>query len=194
MAEITSLAVYCGARLGAEQGHRALGEAFGARLAERGMRLVYGGGRIGMMGVIADAVLAAGGEVVGVIPEHLNDVEIAHGGASELIVVDSMHARKHRMFTLSDAFVAFPGGIGTLDETIEILTWRQLGLHDKPLYLMNHLGYWGPLEDLMAHVIDSGFADTSIRRLYETVTDLDDLFRRLAAGAHPTVPSRPEQL
>lgn len=171
-----------------------MGEAFGAGLAERGMRLVYGGGRIGMMGVIADAVLAAGGEVIGVIPEHLNDVEIAHGGASELIVVSSMHARKHRMFTLADAFVAFPGGIGTLDETIEILTWRQLGLHDKPLYLMNHLGYWGPLHDLMEHVIDSGFADASIRRLWEKVTDLDGLFERLAAGTHPAVPSRPEQL
>ncbi len=194
MAEITSLAVYCGSRLGEEQAHRALGEAFGVGLAERGIRLVFGGGRVGMMGVIADATLAAGGEVVGVIPEHLNEREIAHGGATELVVVDSMHARKHRMFTLSDAFVAFPGGIGTLDETIEILTWRQLGPHDKPLYLMNHRDHWRPLLELLEHVIRSGFADRAIRRLYEVTDDLETLFTRLAEGSHPSVPARPEQL
>ncbi len=171
-----------------------LGEAFGAGLAARGIRLVYGGGRIGMMGVIADATLAGGGEVVGVIPEHLNDREIAHEGATELIVVESMHARKHRMFTLSDAFVALPGGLGTLDETIEILTWRQLGLHDKPLFLLNHEDYWRPFIGLLEHVIRMGFADGAIRRLITVADDMDTLFQGFAAGAHPSVPSRPDRI
>ena len=121
------------------------------------------------MGVLADAVLGAGGRVTGVIPQHLQDAEVAHGGLDELVVVDSMHARKQKMFELADAFVALPGGIGTLDETVEILTWRQLRLHDKPLMLLNDGDYWRPLLGLLDAIVTEGFASQSIHDLYHAV-------------------------
>jgi uncharacterized protein (TIGR00730 family) len=135
MASITSVCVYCGSRVGHER-HKAAAARLGRQLAVAGIRLVYGGGRIGLMGVVADAALQAGGAVTGIIPAHLHDHEIGHHG-TELHVVDNMHARKHLMFQLSDAFVTLPGGIGSLDETFEIVTWKQLHLHDKPILLVN---------------------------------------------------------
>ncbi len=129
MPTIRSVAVFCGASPGADPQFRAAARALGEGLARATIRLVYGGGRVGLMGTVADAALAAGGRVVGVIPEFLTRLEVAHEGVDEMIVTDSMHSRKQRMFELSDAFVCFAGGLGTLDETFEILTWKQLGLH-----------------------------------------------------------------
>ena len=133
MTGIKSICFYGGASSGLKPVYLETARKAGRMAAERGMTVVFGGGRIGMMGAVADAAMAAGGEVIGIIPQHLQDVEVGHQGVTRLEVVDSMHVRKMRMFELSDAFCSLPGGLGTLDETFEIMTWRQLGLHDKPI-------------------------------------------------------------
>lgn len=186
MPHIRSVAVFCGSRPGRDPACRAAAEALGTGLAEAGMRLVYGGGRIGLMGIVADAVLAAGGDVVGVIPEFLTRREVAHEQVHELIVTDSMHSRKQRMFELADAFVTLPGGLGTLDETIEIITWRQLRLHDKPILLCD-VPYadggsaMGKLLEIIEACIDAGFAETTSRKLFEVVDGVEATLARLAA-------------
>ena len=144
-------------------------------MAENGIQLVFGGGRIGMMGIIADAVMDSGGEVIGVIPEHLHDIEVGHEGLTELHIVDSMHTRKNKMFELSDAFVVMPGGLGTMDETFEIITWRQLGLHDKPVILVNNNQYWEPFRALVKHIIDSGYARENCMDLFTIVDSIDEV-------------------
>jgi uncharacterized protein (TIGR00730 family) len=151
----------------------------GRGIAEAGLRLVFGGGRIGLMGVLADAALAASGAVVGVMPEFLMQREVAHSGVSELIVTDSMHARKQRMFELSDAFVSLPGGLGTLDEAIEIITLRQLGLHDKPVLLCDVAGSARPLLAAIDAAIASDFAAPSSRQLVEVMPDVPTTLQRL---------------
>ena len=138
-----------------------------------------------MMGVVADAVLDGGGTAIGIIPEHLSSVEIAHGGLTEIHIVDSMHARKQKMFELADAFAVLPGGLGTLDETMEILTWRQLSLHDKPVVILNHSGYWQPLETLIHHTIDAGFVPPEAAAFYAIVATVDELFAAIAAASTP---------
>jgi len=185
MAKLTSICVYCGANEGGNPEHRVAAERFGEMMAAQGIRLVFGGGRVGLMGVIADAVMAAGGEVVGIIPEHLHDIEVGHKGLTELHIVDSMHTRKQLMFDLSDAFVVLPGGLGTLDETFEIITWRQLGLHDKPVILVDNDGYWQPFKALVQHVIDNGFARASSAELFTIVETTNDII--------PTIKAAPEQ-
>ena len=182
MATVTSICVYCGSRFGAAPAFRSLAERLGDALGRRGVRLVYGGGHIGIMGVVADAVLAAGGQVIGVIPRFLHEREVAHEGVSELIVVDDMHSRKRKMFELADAFVALPGGLGTLDEIIEIATWKQLGQHSRPVVLLNQDGYWQPLLALIEHIIARGFADASAMELLSVARDLDHLFDLLASA------------
>ena len=164
------------------------------RMAESGIRLIFGGGRIGLMGVLADAVLDGGGTVIGIIPKHLASVEIAHGGLTELHVVDSMHTRKQKMFDLADAFVVLPGGLGTLDETMEILTWRQLSLHDKPVVVLNHNGYWLPLETLIRHTIDAGFVPPEAAAFYSVVATVDELFAAIATAPTPTLSAVTEPL
>jgi uncharacterized protein (TIGR00730 family) len=164
--------------------HAELARRLGAACARRGIELVFGGGAVGLMGVLADAALAAGGRVVGVIPDFLEQPEIAHPGVSEMIVVDGMHARKLRMFERADAFAALPGGIGTLDETVEIVTWKLLGLHDKPVVLVDD-GYWRPFLALIEHMVGAGFADARTRAAYTVVDTLDGLFAALAAGPAP---------
>src|ERR1039458_1301069 len=153
-----TVAVFCGSSLGDDAAYRQAAEALGTGLARAGIRLVYGGGRIGLMGALADAVLAGGGEVFGVIPDFLRTAELAHDALTRLEITDSMHARKRRMFELADAFISFPGGIGTLEETIEILTWRQLGLHARPILICDiagsAAGLVGAIEGTSAH----GFA------------------------------------
>jgi uncharacterized protein (TIGR00730 family) len=166
MPAIRSVAVFCGASAGHAAVFRTAAEQLGHGLALAGMRLVYGGGRIGLMGAVADATLAAGGSVVGVMPVFLRDREIAHDGVADLIVTESMHTRKQRMFELSDAFVSFAGGLGTLDETFEILTWRQLGLHDKPIVICDVAGSARPLLATIEATIEAGFARPDIRDLY----------------------------
>ena len=170
-----SICVYCGAAKGDDPAHRAAAERLGKLMAESGIRLVFGGGRIGMMGIIADAVMSNGGEVIGVIPEHLHDIEVGHDGLTELHVVDSMHTRKNKMFELSDAFVVMPGGLGTMDETFEIITWRQLGLHDKPVILVNNNKYWEPFRALVQHIIDNGYARENCIDLFTIVDGIDDV-------------------
>ncbi|MDH5829929.1 TIGR00730 family Rossman fold protein [Luteimonas sp. M1R5S18] len=152
-----SICVYCGSNAGARPVYAERARALGERLARDGMSLVYGGGNVGLMGVVADAVLAGGGEVVGVIPEQLVNWEVAHRGVSRLEVVGSMHERKMRMFDLADGFVALPGGFGTLDEMFEMLTWRQLGIGDKPCAFLDVDGFFEPLIAMIDRMVDQRF-------------------------------------
>ncbi|MFP6748349.1 MAG: TIGR00730 family Rossman fold protein [Alphaproteobacteria bacterium] len=194
MADISSICVYCGSRFGHPQGYRETAVQLGQEIARRGLRLVYGGGHVGLMGALADAVLEAGGAVTGVIPRHLQDWEVGHEGLTELHVVDTMHGRKQLMFELSDGFVALPGGIGTLDETLEIMTWRQLRLHDKPLVILDQGGFWQPLQALLEAVVASGFADPGIADYYTLVRSVDEVFAALAAAPPPSGPGHPNRL
>jgi len=179
MPDIRSVAVFCGSRNGVSPAYHAAAVALGEGLARAGMRLIYGGGRIGLMGAMADAAIGAGGTVVGVIPDFLQRWEVAHSGCTELIVTDSMHTRKRRMFEMSDAFVSFPGGLGTFDETFEILTWRQLRLHDKPILICDIEGSAAALLGLIEGSIADGFAPGDARDLYETVVGVPALLGRL---------------
>ena len=158
------ICVYCGSRDGDDPAFAAAAEAMGAGLAARGMGLVYGAGDVGLMGRVATATLAGGAPVVGVIPHHLMALEVGKGDLTEMIAVETMHERKMIMFERADAFVALPGGPGTLDELIELLTWRQLGLHEKPAHLLNLGGYWDPLLALLRNTVDRGFASESFLR------------------------------
>jgi uncharacterized protein (TIGR00730 family) len=183
MPEISTVAVFCGAQAGFDPVHRAAAEALGQGLAGAGIRLVYGGGRVGLMGAVADAVLRAGGSVIGVIPDFLTRQEVAHDGVDDMIITDSMHSRKRRMFELADAFISLPGGLGTLDETIEIITWRQLGLHDKPILLLDVDGSARPLLAAIEAAITRGFACPDVRRLYEVAEAVEPLLARLRSRA-----------
>ena len=192
MIKLNSLCVFCGARTGTDPMHRAAAQRLGTLLGERRIKLIFGAGSIGLMGVVADAALAAGGDAVGVIPHHLNRVELAHDRLTEVHVVNSMHERKHRMFELADAFAIFPGGLGTLDETIEIITWRQLRLHHMPVILIDHNGYWRPFIDLVGHVVDHGFADPSASDLFSVVNGVDDVIPAIEALLPVVKPAKPE--
>ena len=176
MAEVTSLCVYCGSSSGKHPEYAQQARAFGAERARRGISLVYGGGNVGLMGVVADAVLAGGGKVIGVIPRQLVDREVAHAGLTELQVVDTMHQRKTRMFELSDAFVALPGGFGTLDEMFEMLTWSQLGLHSYPCAFLDVRGYYAPLRGMMDHMVGEGFVRAVQRENVWFGGDMSQLF------------------
>ena len=188
MSRIRSVCVYCGSAGAVDQRYRAAAAELGRSLAAARIALVFGGGRIGLMGVAADAVLAAGGRVVGIIPAALRDAELAHPGVSELIVVDTMHERKRIMAERADAFAILPGGIGTLDEAFEILTWRQLRLHDKPIFLVDVADYWQPLRALLDHIVAHNFATNLVPRLVEIVPDVPALMAALrrAAPGHET--------
>ncbi|SDG75179.1 TIGR00730 family Rossman fold protein [Roseospirillum parvum] len=153
-----ALGVFCGSAVGADPAHAELARALGRAAAEAGVPIVYGGGKVGLMGVLAEAALAAGGVVAGVIPRALMELEVAAGNLSHLEVVETMHDRKRRLYEMSDVFCVLPGGFGTLDETVEILTWRHLGWHDKPIRLLDPDGHWRKLEELFAHLVGSGFA------------------------------------
>ncbi|HTW71169.1 MAG TPA: TIGR00730 family Rossman fold protein [Acetobacteraceae bacterium] len=178
MAAIHSVAVFCGSSSGSNPAFAAAARALGHGLAESGMRLVYGGGRVGLMGAVADAVLEAGGEILGVIPEFLTRREVAHTGVA-LTVTDSMHSRKQRMFAEADAFVSLPGGLGTLDETIEIITWRQLGLHEKPIVLCDVAGSAAALRAVIDAAIENGFASPRVRDLFQVVSGVPALLQCL---------------
>jgi uncharacterized protein (TIGR00730 family) len=190
---IHSVAVFCGARHGDHPAFAAAAAALGERLAQAGIRLIYGGGRIGLMGVVADAALAAGGDVVGVIPTFLRRAEVAHAGLTEMIVTPTMHDRKHRMFAMADAFVTLPGGIGTMDETIEIISWRQLGLHDKPILICDVEGSATAFHAALEATIRLGFAPPETRDLYEVVAGVPAVLDRLRDLA-PAGGGRPERL
>ena len=153
----SAICIYCGSSPGTDPAYMESAREIGTLIAERGLKLVYGGGDVGLMGAAADAALAAGGEVIGVIPQDILDKEVGHGGITELHAVDSMHARKMKMASLSDAFIALPGGIGTLEEIIEVLTWSQLGFHTKACGVLNINGFFDPLFQLLDHMVDKRF-------------------------------------
>ena len=175
--------VYCGSRHGARLAYTAAARALGTAIGERGWQLVYGGGKVGLMGEVADATLAAGGRAVGVIPESLEKLEVGHRGLSELHVVPTMHVRKQLMASRADAFVALPGGIGTLEELYEVWTWRQLGYHDNPIGLLDTAGYWKPLLRFMDHTVAEGFLSPAMRELVLVDDDPVALLERVAGAA-----------
>ena len=172
---MNTICVYCGSNAGNNPAYAAQAKALGARLAAEGIALVYGGGNVGLMGIVADAVLANGGDVIGVIPQQLVDWEVAHRGVTRLEVVDSMHTRKARMFELSDGFVALPGGFGTLDEMFEMLTWRQLGLGKKPCAFLDVNGFWQPLMAMLDSMVRERFLHAEQRNDLWHGDDIDIL-------------------
>ncbi|RCS44785.1 TIGR00730 family Rossman fold protein [Bremerella cremea] len=179
-----SLCVFCGSASGSRPVYTEVASELGRLLAQRKIRLVYGGGKVGMMGAVADAVLAAGGEVVGVIPGALVERELAHHGVNELIVVDSMHQRKAKMAELSDGFLALPGGFGTLEELFEVVTWAQLGFHHKPCGLLNVAGFFDALLAMLDHAHDEAFLYQGNRELLLTANEPNAILEQLIA-AHP---------
>ncbi len=179
--ELHRICVFCGSNHGADPAFRAAAVALGEGMVERGLGLVYGGGDVGLMGVVADTVMAGGGEVIGIIPRSLHDREVAHQGITELQVVDSMHERKQLMYTRAEAVVAMPGGIGTFDELFEALTWNQLDIHHKPAGLLNAGGYFDPLIAMLDRSIDQGFVGRSVRDYLFVDSTADGLLDALAA-------------
>lgn len=185
MTGISALCVYCGSSNQVDPVYLEAARQVGWEAATRGIGIVFGGGRVGMMGAVADGALDAGGEVIGIIPGHLQEQEVGHDGLARLEIVDSMHVRKMRMFELSDAFCALPGGLGTLDETFEIVTWKQLGLHDAPVLLVNLGGYWDPLLQMVAHQAAAGFVRPQHQQLFQVVDGVEALFDALEAAEPP---------
>ena len=183
---LKSVCVFCGASPGARPIYREAAENLGRSLAERGLTLVYGGGAVGLMGVVADAALAAGGEVIGIIPQSLERAEIGHKGLTRLEVVDGMHARKARMAELADAFISLPGGLGTLEEMFEVWTWGQLGYHAKPLGLLEVDGFYARLTDFLDHLVAERFVREPHRAMLQVGESPTELLDRLAAW-QPTV-------
>lgn len=179
MSEVFSVCVYCGSRDGALPAYGQIAQAVGEAIGRRGWQLVYGGGRAGLMGQVADAVLAAGGGVVGVIPRTLMEREVGHHGLNELHVVETMHERKQLMATRSDAFLALPGGLGTFEELFEVWTWRQLGYHTKPLGLLNCAGYYDGLLGFLRDAVAQGFISVDHHRLLHVETDVDTVLEQL---------------
>ena len=188
MAEIRSVCVYCASSSRGPESHREAARQLGEALAENGIRLIFGGGRVGLMGVTADAALAAGGEVVGVIPHFLQELELGHDGCDELVITDSMHSRKQRMAELADGFAILPGGIGTLDEAFEIITWRQLGRHDKPIVVVDIDGYWSPFHALMDHIVDHNYMHGHHKTLFDVVPGIEHVLPTLRAAPASTKP------
>ena len=184
------ICVFCGSRPGVQPAYRAAAEAVGVLFAERGIELVYGGGNVGLMGIVADACLAAGGRVVGVIPRALLEWEVGHEGLTRLEVVDSMHTRKARMAELADGFIALPGGLGTFEELFEILTWAQLGFHSKPVGLLNVEAYYQPLVQMMERGVAEGFMKAENRGLLLVEDNAHALLRTMGAYHPPAVGKR----
>jgi uncharacterized protein (TIGR00730 family) len=178
-----SLCVYCGSRPGQDPAFVAAAQAVGREIGRRGWQLVYGGGHVGLMGTVADATLAAGGQAVGIIPRKLMDREVGHRGLTELVVVETMHERKRIMAERADAFIALPGGIGTMEELFEVWTWRQIGYHDQPVGLLNVSGYYDALLSFLHTMTDAGFLGEAQRQVLCTDDDAGRLLDRLASQA-----------
>lgn len=186
---IPSICVYCGSRDGSDASFATEAEKLGQLIAAEGWRLVYGAGDVGLMGRVARSAQAGGGETFGVIPQHLMDWEVGKTDLTTFVVTETMHERKKVMVMNADAIVVMPGGAGSLDEFFEVLTWRQLGLHDKPIVLMDVAGYWAPLNGLLAHIVDHGFAEPSLLGFVETGASADEaiaLLRRALSRANPS--------
>lgn len=176
-----SICVFCGAQNAVPQAHLDVGKQLGEYLADNNQKLVYGGGDCGIMGAVANGTMNKGGWVTGVFPRHLRNIENEHQELSEIIMVDSMHERKQIMYEKSDAFVILPGGFGTMDEMFEIITWRQIQLHEKPVFIFNHLGYWDHLVSLMDGIITAGFAREVNREYYTVAKTFDELTALISA-------------
>jgi uncharacterized protein (TIGR00730 family) len=189
MSSIRAVCVYCGSSAGADPAFAAAARALGKILADNGVRLVYGGGSVGMMGALAGSVLAHGGNVTGIIPEFLVKKEHLLSGAQEIVVTRDMHERKRVMFEKADAFVALPGGIGTLEELVEQLTWAQLGRHRKPVLLANIAGFWDPLCELLDHMNALGFLHATSRLNYLIAEKVDDILPALREAARAVEPA-----
>jgi uncharacterized protein (TIGR00730 family) len=182
---VQRICVFCGASPGRSPGYLELATTVGAGLAERGIGVVFGGSRVGMMGAVADAALRAGGEVIGIIPRRLVERELAHGGLTELRVVETLHERKAEMAALADGFIALPGGLGTLEELAEVASWAQLGLHAKPIGLLGRDGYWDLFLAWLDHAVVEGFLSPENRGLVRLYPDLETLIERF--GVEPRV-------
>jgi uncharacterized protein (TIGR00730 family) len=190
MARVQRICVFTGSQAGSRPAYAEQARRLGRLLGQRGIGLVYGGGSVGLMGVIADAALEAGAEVIGVIPEVLMIREVTHTGLTELRIVDTMHERKALMAELSDAFIAMPGGFGTLDELFEAITWAQLGLHRKPVGLLNVEGYYDPLLALIEHAIAEGFILPEYAQLLTVDSDPEELLEQLLRYEPPVIVPR----
>ena len=171
--------VFTGAASGINTLYRDAAYQMGQMLASRDLGLVYGGGKRGLMGAVADGMLAANGEVTGIIPKFLDNIEVGHKGVTDLHIIDTMHERKAMMYDAADAFIILPGGLGTLDETMEIITWRQLGLHQKPIIIVNLNGYWDSMLIMFQNIIDQGFMHHGHTGHFDQVDDLDSLMDKL---------------
>jgi len=180
MPPLPSLCVFCGARLGHNPAHAIAAAELGAAIAAQGWRLVYGAGDVGLMGEVARAAGSAGAVTLGVIPTHLMQMEVGKRDLSTLVITENMHERKKVMFMNSDAIAVLPGGAGSLDEFFEVLTWAQIGLHRKPIFLLDIQGYWQPLIALLDHVVAQGFADASLKAHIQVLPSVADLSARLA--------------
>ena len=174
-----SVCVFCGAQNAVPQQHLDLAKKFGQDLAKNDRKLVYGGGDCGLMGAVANGALEEKGEVVGVFPRSLSRIEVEHQGLSKMYLVDTMHERKQIMYDHSSVFVILPGGFGTMDEMFEVITWKQIGVHNKPVVILNHEGYWNPLKELMENIIEKGFAKPHTREFYKYVDTHEELYNVL---------------
>ncbi|MEH0018221.1 MAG: TIGR00730 family Rossman fold protein [Desulfobacter sp.] len=179
--------VYCGSSDGRKKEYKAAARALGRTMLDRGIGLVYGGAQIGIMGEIANTVVNGGGEVIGIMPKSLADREIYHTGLTRLEIVDSMHERKAMMADFSDGFIALPGGLGTIEEIFEVLTWAQLGFHQKPCALLNALGYYDELSAFLNHSVAEGFVNTESRSMLMTEADPEQLLERFSTYQAPRV-------
>jgi uncharacterized protein (TIGR00730 family) len=185
---IRSLCVYCGSSTGHDPAHAEIARQVGVLLAANDVRLVYGGGNVGLMGILADAVMAAGGTVLGVIPVGLFETEQGHRGITELVEVGSMHERKARMAAEAEGFLALPGGLGTLEELAEILTWAQLGIHAHPVGVLNTDGFWDPILGFLDGAVEAGFMRPANRALLRQIRSVDEILDVFGAGEAPTAP------
>jgi len=171
---INAVTVFCGSSTGSKNAFSDAARSLGENLATRGVKLIYGGGRSGLMGILADSALSSEGSVIGVIPDFLRDRELAHPGLTDLQVVSSMHERKQKMFDLAEAIIILPGGIGTLEEAFEVLTWKQLKRHNKPIIIINTENYWSPLDALIKATITDQFANPSTQQMYRLVKTVEE--------------------
>ncbi len=185
MKNIQSLCVFCGSRLGTSPAYKKAAKQLGKMLAERNIRLVYGGGGIGIMRIVAESVIKHGGQVTGIIPRFLMEYEVGKVEGVETVVVESMHERKNMMFERSDGFVVLPGGVGTLDETIEIMTWKQLQIHQKPIIVVNVEDFWNPIVGLFQQIIDKEFAHSKVMELFTMVENIEDIFTAIDKAPAP---------
>ncbi|MBK5491740.1 TIGR00730 family Rossman fold protein [Bacillus sp. TH13] len=184
---MNSICVFCGSNYGESEEYKNTAEKLGEFLSKKNITLIYGGGKVGLMGSVANSALQAGGNVVGIIPEFLRDKEIAHQGLTDLIVVDSMHSRKQKMSELADGFIVLPGGYGTYEEMFEVLSWGQIGIHKKPVGLINVDGFFDPLLKMLQHTVDKGFARPENLNLILSSTNIEELFAQMKDYNHVIV-------